>query len=160
MKTRKEIEEDLKGNEIKNGIQKEKEELKTLLNTFLGDFKNTNFEVNHKYQLSDEIALKDLKKTLEDINIPEEVKLIKENKIVFDDKTSKWLVWWGWISYCLFFLFTVWIVLLYKNRVPQSDYDALEKKNIYNSYLLQEIKKKEPGTYKKIKNGFDLELKK
>lgn len=160
MKTRKEIEAELQGDKIKNGIEKEKEELKTLLNTFLREFKNADFVVNHKYQLSDEVALKELKTSLESVNIPEEVKIIKENKIVFDDKTSKWLVWWGWISYGLFFLFTVWIVLLYKNRVPQSDYNALETKNTYNSYLLQEIKNKEPKTYEKIKTAFDIDIKK
>lgn len=149
-KTRKEIEEELNGNEIKKGIEQEKEELKSTLSAFLKDFKSTNLEVKHSYHLSDEVALKELKTALESIDIPKEIKLTRENKIVFDDKTSKWLVWWGWISYVLFFLFTVWIVMLYKNRVSESDYNTLKSEYRQNHYLLEKMKEKAPNTYKII----------
>lgn len=159
MKTRKEIEEEFQGNEIKNGIQKEKEELKTLLNTFLTNLKGVQLTAEHSYQLSDEVALKELKTALEGVDIPKEVKLIRESKIVFDDKTSKWLVWWGWISYVVFFLFIVWIVLLYKNRVAQSDFDDLKRNSSYNYYLLQKIQEEAPKTYQKLKTDLDAEIK-
>lgn len=160
MKTRKEIEEEFQGNEIKNGIQKEKEELKIYLSAFLNELKNVSVPVQHNYKLSDEATIKELKTTLESVNIPEEVKLIRESKIVFDDKTSKWLVWWSWFSYVAFFLFIVWITLLYKNRVSESDYNSLKSNSNYNHYLLKEIEEKAPKTYKNVKDRFDIEIKK
>lgn len=71
---------------------------KAELNQFkrvLSDFKP---EVEFTYRLSDEVAIKELKTTIQGVRIPEEITIIKEKKYTYDSKSIKFLKKWAIIA--------------------------------------------------------------
>jgi hypothetical protein len=83
-------------------------EIKSQLNNFLkeiSDFK-PDFKVTHNIALSEELktqktALNEVTAKLKTLSIPERIEILekKETKIVFNDKTTKFLMWFCGISF-------------------------------------------------------------
>lgn len=81
--------------EFENGIKKELEDFLKEISNFKPDFK-----VTHSISLSEELkaqktALNEVTAKLKSLSIPERIEMIekKENKIVFSDKTTLFLMW-------------------------------------------------------------------
>ena len=109
IKTSEEIKEELADKKVAKTYLSEFENgIKNQLNSFLkqiGDFK-PDFKVTHNIALSEELkaqktALNEVTAKLKTLSIPERIEILekKETKIVFNDKTTKFLMWFCGISF-------------------------------------------------------------
>lgn len=109
IKTSEEIKEELADKKVAKTYLSEFENgIKSQLNNFLkeiNDFK-PDFKVTHNIALSEELkaqktALNEVTAKLKTLSIPERIEVLekKETKIVFNDKTTQFLMWFCGISF-------------------------------------------------------------
>ena len=98
MKTRKEIAQELADKKTTKNLSQEVQEVKSLLSSFLGDFRKVSVKLEHSYRLEDEIALKELNNAIN--SIPKEFKV----KHTTDKISNKFLWWYFSISSIIIFL--------------------------------------------------------
>ena len=111
IKTSEEIKEELADKKVaKTYLSEFENEIKSQLNNFLkeiSDFK-PDFKVTHNIALSEELktqktALNEVTAKLKTLSIPERIEILekKETKIVFNDKTTKFLMWFCGIAFLI-----------------------------------------------------------
>lgn len=79
---------------VYGSLSKELETIKS----FLSSLKDINIKHEHEYRLTDEILLKELKTTLESIDIPKEILLKKKIHHTTEKKSIRFLWWYFVIS--------------------------------------------------------------
>lgn len=77
---------------VYGSLSKELETIKS----FLSNLKDINVKHEHEYRLTDEVALKELKTTLESIDIPKEI-LLKKKIHHTTEKISHRFLWWYFV---------------------------------------------------------------
>lgn len=114
MKTRAEIEAELASKEDmtakKIALEKEKEELKSLLNAFLDKLRAFKVQKEVKFSLSDFNEINALKKQIQELNIPAEVKIKQEVHHTTDKVSHKFLWWYFFVSFGITTLVTSYAI--------------------------------------------------
>jgi hypothetical protein len=100
MKTREEMAQELSDRKKSDSLSKEINEIKSVLSTFLSEFRGSSVNIKHNYRLEDEIALKELKKAID--SVPEEI--IINNHHSTDKVSTKFLWWYFVVSTLVLFL--------------------------------------------------------
>ncbi len=100
MKTREEMAQELSDKKKSDSLSKEINEIKSVLSTFLSEFRGSSVNIKHNYRLEDEIALKELKKAIN--SVPEEI--IVNNHHTTDKVNTKFLWWYFVVSTLVLFL--------------------------------------------------------
>lgn len=136
IKTSEEIREELADKKVAKTYLSEFENgIKNQLNSFLkeiGDFK-PDFKVTHNIALSEElktqkIALNEVTTKLKTLSIPERIEILekKETKIVFNDKTTQFLMYFCGICFVCAIAGVLYGWNAYEN-IAASDKTAFEK---------------------------------
>ena len=142
MKTRKEIAQELADKKTTKNLSQEVQEVKSLLSSFLGDFRKVSVKLEHSYRLEDEIALKELNNAIN--SIPKEFKV----KHTTDKVSTKFLWWYFSISSIIVFLAIGFAI---NQHYKYSDIEKLEEQRIFLVEYYKYMNENEPNTSNKFK---------
>lgn len=121
MKTREEIAQELADKKTSENLSEEVNQLKSLLSSFLRDFRKVSVKLEHHYKLEDEVALKELKTAID--SVPSEI--VINNKHTTDKVSTKFL-WWYFIASTVVIMLSVGYGVNQEHKFK--DVEALEKK--------------------------------
>ncbi len=149
MQTRKEREQELLKQEIKEKNQLEN--IENALNSFLSRLENFNPNHTHEYNLADEVAINELKTAINTLEIPEEIKVKQENEITFSNITKKVLVYFFVLSLAVM-SFSLYVGIRgLSDFIDQEKIDQEKVEEYHNLKLyFLEMKKTYPKSHKRV----------